>query len=59
MIYTAVPFSAVQQSDPVINSFSHIILPHRGLSQETGHNSLCYTAGFHGPPILNVIVGIY
>ena len=66
------PISARQQSDPVvcvshthtqthpyayihIHSISYIIF-HRGLVQETGYSSLCFTAGPHCLSILKVIL---
>ena len=46
LIYSVVPVSAVQHSDPVVCvcSFSHIIFRH-GLFQETGYSSLCCAVG--------------
>ena len=49
LIYNVVPISDVQQSDPVIptyTSLSHIIFNH-GISQEIRHSFLCCTVGPH------------
>ena len=62
LIYNPVPFSAVQQNDPVIHIPTHCfsdIIFYLALSQETGYSSLCCSIRSHCLSILNVMVCIY
>ena len=56
LIYIVLSISSVQQNDPVIQLYTlyFSFIFHHVPSQVTGHSSLCYTAGPHCLPILNV-----
>ena len=52
-------YGKVTQLYIYMHSLKKNIIYHHGLFQETGYNSLCYTAGPYCSSILNVIDCIY